>query len=82
VLVDEVLTPDSSRFWPREMYELGRDQESFDKQYLRNYLTKNGLKGKPGVEMPEDIVKETRAKYVEAFEKLTGKTWHEALNER
>jgi phosphoribosylaminoimidazole-succinocarboxamide synthase len=82
VLVDEVLTPDSSRFWPREKYEVGRDQESFDKQYLRNYLTKNGLKGKPGVEMPEDIVKETGAKYVEAFEKLTGKTWYEALNER
>ena len=82
VLVDEVLTPDSSRFWPREKYEVGRDQESFDKQYLRNYLTKNGLKGKPGVEMPQNIVMETRTKYVEAFEKLTGKIWHEALNER
>lgn len=76
MLVDEVLTPDSSRFWPREKYEIGRDRESFDKQHLRNYLTMNGLKDKPGVEMPEDIVKETRAKYVEAFEKLTGKTWH------
>lgn len=81
VLVDEVLTPDSSRFWPREKYEIGRDQESFDKQYLRNYLTKEGLKGKKGVEMPEIVVKETRAKYVEAFEKLTGKNWEEALNE-
>jgi phosphoribosylaminoimidazole-succinocarboxamide synthase len=78
VLVDEVLTPDSSRFWPRESYEIGRDQESFDKQYLRNWLTREGVKGKPGVEMPEQIVKETRAKYVEAFEKLTGKTWQEA----
>jgi phosphoribosylaminoimidazole-succinocarboxamide synthase len=49
---------------------------------LRNYLTKHGLKGKTGIEMPEDIVKETRAKYVEAFEKLTGKTWNETLIER
>jgi phosphoribosylaminoimidazole-succinocarboxamide synthase len=81
VLVDEVLTPDSSRFWPRESYQVGRDQESFDKQYLRNWLTREGLKGKPGVEMPEEIVKETRAKYVEAFEKLTGKTWEEAPSE-
>jgi phosphoribosylaminoimidazole-succinocarboxamide synthase len=79
VLVDEVLTPDSSRFWPKEKYEVGRDQESFDKQHLRNWLTREGLKGKEGVEMPEEIVRETKAKYVEAFEKLTGRKWEEAL---
>jgi phosphoribosylaminoimidazole-succinocarboxamide synthase len=78
VLVDEVLTPDSSRFWPKEKYEIGRDQESFDKQYLRNFLTREGLKGKAGAEMPQEVVDETKAKYVEAYEKLTGKTWLEA----
>lgn len=79
VLVDEVLTPDSSRFWPKDKYEVGRDQESFDKQFLRNWLTREGLKGQEGVSMPEDVVDETRSKYVEAFEKLTGKNWEEAL---
>ena len=49
VLVDEVLTPDSSRFWSAKMYELGRSQDSFDKQFLRNWLTSHGLKGKEGV---------------------------------
>lgn len=79
VLVDEVLTPDSSRFWPKDKYEVGRDQDSFDKQYLRNWLTRESLKGKQGVKMPEDVVKETRVKYVEAFEKLTGQNWEQAL---
>ncbi len=78
VLVDEVLTPDSSRFWPKDKYEIGRDQESYDKQYLRNWLTKEGLKGKPGVAMPQEIVDNTAAKYVEAFELLTGKKFEEA----
>jgi phosphoribosylaminoimidazole-succinocarboxamide synthase len=77
ILVDEVLTPDSSRFWPKDKYEIGRDQESYDKQYLRNFLTSNGLKGKEGVAMPEEVVKETKVKYVEAYEKLTGKKWEE-----
>ena len=71
VLVDEVLTPDSSRFWPADRYEVGRGQDSFDKQYLRDWLTKSGLKGKEGVEMPEDVLKETSSKYREAFEMLT-----------
>lgn len=71
VLVDEVLTPDSSRFWPKEKYEVGKGQESFDKQFLRDWLVREGLKGKDGVEMPEDVVKETVKKYQEAFEKLT-----------
>lgn len=80
VLVDEVLTPDSSRFWPKDKYEIGHDQESFDKQYLRNWLTKEGLKGKQGVAMPDEVVQGTSAKYVEAFEKLTGQKWEQALN--
>lgn len=75
VLVDEVLTPDSSRFWPADKYEVGRDQESYDKQYLRNWLTKEGLKGKQGVRMPDEVVLGTAGKYREAFEKLTGTSW-------
>ncbi len=71
VLVDEVLTPDSSRFWPKDKYEVGRGQESYDKQYLRDWLTKEGLKGREGVVMPEDVVRETGRKYAEAFELLT-----------
>ncbi|EUC47744.1 hypothetical protein COCMIDRAFT_89337 [Bipolaris oryzae ATCC 44560] len=76
VLVDEVLTPDSSRFWPKDTWEqnLGKAQSSFDKQFLRDWLTSNGLKGKEGVEVPTDIVEKTAAKYREAYEKLTGKT--------
>ncbi|CAK3777800.1 Phosphoribosylaminoimidazole-succinocarboxamide synthase [Lecanosticta acicola] len=75
VLIDEVLTPDSSRFWPKDQYEVGRSQSSYDKQYLRDWLTSSGLKGKPGVSMPEEVVKETASKYQEAYEKLTGKKW-------
>lgn len=75
VLIDEVLTPDSSRFWPADQYEVGRDQDSYDKQYLRNWLTKEGLKGKQGVRMPKEVVEETATKYREAFEKLTGSKW-------
>ena len=73
VLVDEVLTPDSSRFWPAPSYEVGKTQDSFDKQYLRNWLTSQGLKGKQGVEMPEEIVRNTAAKYQEGFERLVGR---------
>ncbi|TVY23794.1 Phosphoribosylaminoimidazole-succinocarboxamide synthase [Lachnellula hyalina] len=79
VLVDEVLTPDSSRFWPADKYEIGREQESFDKQYLRDWLVKEGLKGKQGVRMPENIALETANKYREAFEKLTGGSWEDAV---
>ena len=75
MLVDEVLTPDSSRFWPADEYEVGRGQKSYDKQYLRDWLTSSGLKGKDGVSMPEEVVAETSAKYREAYEKITGKTW-------
>lgn len=79
VLVDEVLTPDSSRFWAKEMYVVGRGQDSFDKQFLRDWLVKEGVKGKDGVAMSEEVVRRTGEKYVEAFEMITGKKWEEAL---
>jgi phosphoribosylaminoimidazole-succinocarboxamide synthase len=74
VLVDEVLTPDSSRFWPKDTWEqnLGKAQPSFDKQFLRDWLTAQGLKGKEGVRVPDDVVAQTAAKYREAYEKITG----------
>jgi len=78
ILIDEVLTPDSSRFWPADRYEPGRDQESFDKQFVRNYLEDIHFnKSGPGVELPPDIVEKTSAKYIEGYERLTGKpfTW-------
>jgi phosphoribosylaminoimidazole-succinocarboxamide synthase len=74
ILIDEALTPDSSRFWPADQYEVGRDQASFDKQYLRNYLESlNWGKIAPGPDLPTEVVNNTRAKYVEAYEKLTGR---------
>lgn len=75
VLVDEVLTPDSSRFWIASAYEKGKPQDSYDKQYLRNWLTAEGLRGKDGVEMPEDIAIGTKQKYLEAYELITGNKW-------
>ncbi len=76
ILIDEVLTPDSSRFWPADKYEAGRDQESFDKQFVRNYLEEiNFDKSGPGVELPEDITQKTSEKYIEAYERLTAKTF-------
>lgn len=77
VLVDEVLTPDSSRFWPADQYEVGRGQKSLDKQYLRDWLTSNNLKGQEGVIMPQDVVDQTFAGYRTAFEKLVGTAWIE-----
>jgi len=72
VLGDEALTPDSSRFWPADAYEPGRTQESFDKQYVRDYCEAQGWdKTYPGPELPEDVVMRTRSKYIEAFERLT-----------
>ena len=74
ILIDEVLTPDSSRFWPMDTYKPGGAQKSFDKQYLRDYL--NGLdwaKTPPPPPLPDEIVKKTREKYIEALERLTGK---------
>lgn len=75
VLVDEVLTPDSSRFWNASTYKIGQGQDSYDKQFLRNWLTATGVKGKDGVSMPQDIVDQTRAKYIEAYEAITGEKW-------
>jgi phosphoribosylaminoimidazole-succinocarboxamide synthase len=76
ILIDEVLTPDSSRFWPADKYEAGRDQESFDKQFVRNYLEEiNFDKSGDGVILPDAIIEKTSAKYIEAYEKLTGKAF-------
>ena len=77
LLIDEIFTPDSSRFWPADKYEPGRDQESFDKQYVRNYLTtlvEAGTwdKTPPGPQLPDEIVANTAAKYREALTRLTG----------
>jgi len=72
VLGDEAFTPDSSRFWPADEYEPGRSQPSFDKQFVRDYCESLGWdKNYPGPELPEDVVAGTRARYVEAFERLT-----------
>ncbi|KJZ72541.1 hypothetical protein HIM_08065 [Hirsutella minnesotensis 3608] len=80
-LVDEVLTPDSSRFWPKDGYEVGRDQDSFDKQIVRNWLIKEGLKRREGVEMPRDICEATERRYKEVFVKLTGQDFDEVVKE-
>jgi phosphoribosylaminoimidazole-succinocarboxamide synthase len=73
VLGDEVLTPDSSRFWPSDGYAPGRPQSSFDKQYVRDYADSIGWDHTPpGPELPDEVVENTRAKYVEAYERLTG----------
>jgi phosphoribosylaminoimidazole-succinocarboxamide synthase len=73
ILIDEILTPDSSRFWPADSYEPGRGQPSFDKQFLRDYLeTLTWDKTPPAPSLPEDIIEKTAAKYREAYERLTG----------
>ena len=77
VLIDEVLTPDSSRFWSVEKYEVGKSQESLDKQFVRDWLAKEGLKGKEGVKLPSEIVERTGERYREAFRMLVGREWEE-----
>jgi phosphoribosylaminoimidazole-succinocarboxamide synthase len=73
VLADEAFTPDSSRFWPADQYEAGRPQPSFDKQFVRDYCESLGWdKTYPGPELPDDVVAGTRARYVDAFERLSG----------
>jgi phosphoribosylaminoimidazole-succinocarboxamide synthase len=73
ILVDEVLTPDSSRFWPKESYEPGKPQASFDKQYIRDWLKNTGWKeGTPPPEIPTEVVEKTREKYLLALKVLTG----------
>lgn len=81
ILIDEVLTPDSSRFWPAATYLPGSPQESFDKQYLRDWLTENKLRGVEGVEVPDDIVEKTGGKYAEAYERLVKRAWGEVEGE-
>ena len=75
ILVDEVLTPDSSRFWPADQYQVGTSPVSLDKQYVRDYLeTLDWNKTAPGPELPADVVKKTSDKYLEAYRMLTGKS--------
>jgi phosphoribosylaminoimidazole-succinocarboxamide synthase len=74
ILIDEVLTPDSSRFWPRDTYRPGGAQQSFDKQFVRDYLERIRWNKQPPVpSLPDDVVARTREKYVEAFQRLTGR---------
>lgn len=77
-LIDEVLTPDSSRFWPADDYEPGRSQQSFDKQYVRDWLSAQPWdRTAPGPELPEDVVARTRERYVQAYERITGRPFAE-----
>jgi phosphoribosylaminoimidazole-succinocarboxamide synthase len=80
VLADEVLTPDSSRFWPADQWRPGRAQPSYDKQYVRDWLTSpasgwDRTSGEKPPPLPDEVVERTRAKYVEAYERLTGRTF-------
>jgi phosphoribosylaminoimidazole-succinocarboxamide synthase len=76
LLADEVLTPDSSRFWPAESYQPGRTQFSFDKQYVRDWAVGTGWdKRAPAPEVPAEVVEATRARYIEVYERLTGRSW-------
>ena len=77
ILADEVLTPDSSRFWKVADYQPGRPQWSYDKQYLRDWSSslRDWDRTYPGPPVPQDVVAETRARYVEIFTQLTGETW-------
>src|ERR1700704_2087672 len=77
LLIDEVLTPDSSRFWPKDKYIVGQSPPSFDKQFVRDYLeTLDWDKTPPAPKLPREIIEKTSAKYVEAFEQLTGSRLH------
>jgi phosphoribosylaminoimidazole-succinocarboxamide synthase len=78
ILIDEVLTPDSSRFWPADKYATGRDQESFDKQFVRNFLQELCDAGKwdktdPAPSLPANVIEATSARYIEAYERITGR---------
>jgi phosphoribosylaminoimidazole-succinocarboxamide synthase len=75
-LGDEVLTPDSSRFWPADEYKAGQVQRSYDKQFVRDWAAGTGWdKRAPGPEVPDDVIEATRARYVEVYERLTGRRW-------
>ena len=80
VLADEVLTPDSSRFWPADLWDPGHPQPSFDKQYVRDWLTSPASgwdrgSGEPPPPLPADVVEQTRTKYIDTYERLTGRRW-------
>jgi phosphoribosylaminoimidazole-succinocarboxamide synthase len=76
LLIDEVLTPDSSRFWPEDDYQIGRGQASFDKQFLRDYLSSlDWPQTPPAPKLPDDIIRKTGARYLEALERITGKSF-------
>ena len=78
MLADEAFTPDSSRFWPADDYVPGRPQPSFDKQYVRDYTEGLGWdKSHPGPELPGEVVAGSRARYIEAFERITGLAFEE-----
>ena len=76
MLADEVLTPDSSRFWDRDTYEPGRSQDSYDKQFVRDFLeTLDWDKQPPGPELPDNVVEGTSERYREIFERITSESW-------
>jgi phosphoribosylaminoimidazole-succinocarboxamide synthase len=73
IVIDELLTPDSSRFWPMDDYEPGRPQKSFDKQYVRDYLESIGWNKQPPVpQLPEEVIRKTSEKYLEAYRRIVG----------
>jgi phosphoribosylaminoimidazole-succinocarboxamide synthase len=76
ILIDELLTPDSSRFWDASLYEPGKSQPNFDKQYVRDWLIASGWdREPPAPELPDEIVYKTRTRYIEAYERITGQAW-------
>jgi len=82
ILIDEVLTPDSSRFWPEDLYEAGKSQPSFDKQYVRDWLNESGWdRNPPAPDLPADVVQATRSRYIEAYERVGGRSFDEWLTE-
>ena len=82
ILIDEVLTPDSSRFWPEDLYQPGKGQPSFDKQYVRDWLDEAGWDhSPPPPELPADVVQATRDRYVEAYERVSGRPFEAWLKE-
>lgn len=83
MLIDEILTPDSSRFWPKDKYVIGENQPSFDKQYVRDYLESVGWnKQPPAPILPDYVVLETSEKYIEAYERLTGKKFQNLVSQK
>jgi phosphoribosylaminoimidazole-succinocarboxamide synthase len=76
IWIDEALSPDSSRFWEADLWQPGGAQPSFDKQFVRDYLESSGWdKTPPGPTLPDDVIEQTRAKYIEAYERITGRTF-------